>query len=124
MFTAIAIFIGGGLGTLLRYCVTMLSNKYLTIPALGTFSVNIIGCLLIGYVLGYISQKADSIPHIAKLFLTVGFLGGLTTFSTFSWEAFNFLKEGKIIQALIYILSSLIIGLVATYIGFVLSKLN
>ena len=123
MLNIIAVFMGGGIGAVVRYLTTLISCKYLSNSCYATFGVNVIGCLLIGYILGIVLYKSDIINPTLKLFLTVGLLGGLTTFSTFSWEAFLFVKEGKFIHALIYALSSLILGLVATYIGFNLSKL-
>ena len=120
----LAVFFGSGLGAILRYYATVLSNKYFTTPHYGTFCVNIIGCLLIGYIIGFFLHKEASIPNTLKIFLTMGLLGGLTTFSTFSWEAFDFIKEGKFLHALLYILTSILIGLISTYIGFVISKLS
>lgn len=124
MFELFAVFFGSGLGAILRYYATVLSKKLFTVPYYGTLAVNILGCLLIGYILGFCIHKSETIPNTLKIFLTMGILGGLTTFSTFSWEAFTFLKEGKIIHALIYISISIIIGIIATYVGFVFSKLS
>ena len=67
-------------------------------------------------------QKAASMPPAVKLFLTAGFLGGLTTFSTFSMEAFGFLKDGKILNAIFYLSASVVLGLAATYGGYLLGK--
>ena len=96
MLNILAVFTGGGTGAICRYLATKLSAKYIGSCIWGTLSVNILGCFLIGYIFALTMQKAASMPPAVKLFLTAGFLGGLTTFSTFSMEAFGFLKDGKI----------------------------
>ena len=118
----IAVFTGGGFGATLRYIITKLSYKYLSLPILGTFVANLLGCLLIGYILGLALQKAELISPTLRLFLVVGFLGGLTTFSTFSNEAYCFIKEGKILLCLVYIIGSFSLGLLSTYFGYILAK--
>ncbi len=124
MLNILAVFTGGGIGAVLRYLITQAASKILGTSYLfaGTLCANIIGCFIIGYIFGITIQKVDLISPELKLFLTVGFLGGLTTFSTFSCESFCFIKEGKMIQAVLYICASLILGLAATYSGFTLAK--
>lgn len=124
MINLLAIFTGGGIGAVCRYLITQLVIKFAGTAYMfaGTFCANVIGCFLIGYIFGISMQKAELISPALKLFLTVGFLGGLTTFSTFSCEAFCFIKDGKMFQALLYIAASLIFGLTATYGGFTLAK--
>lgn len=121
LYEVLAIFTGGGLGAVLRYLVTHYSNKFFGIPHIGTFTVNIIGCLLIGFVLGLTINKTV-LPQEVKLFITVGFLGGLTTFSTFNSEIFYLIKEGNIFQGTAYMLTSCLIGLIFTYAGYNLGK--
>lgn len=122
MYSIISVFIGGGLGAVLRYLTGIFSQKYLSSTVLGTITVNIIGCFLIGCILGYTINKDCNIAPTVKLFLTVGLLGGLTTFSTFSAEAILFLKDGKFLQALSYIFLSVFVGLLFTYIGYTITK--
>ena len=122
MLNFIAVFIGGGVGAACRYLITTISERFLGIPLWGTFIANIAGCFLIGYIFGLTMGKLQGVSPALKLFLTAGFLGGLTTFSTFSCESFCMLKDGKLIQCGIYIAASVIIGLAATYTGFILSK--
>lgn len=122
MFNLIAVFLGGGIGAASRYLITKISTKFFGLAHPGTFSANIIGCFLIGYIFGVTMQKAESFPPALKLFLTVGFLGGLTTFSTFSCESFCFLKDGKIFHCALYMLLSFTVGLIATFAGFMLAK--
>lgn len=122
MLNFLAVFIGGGIGASLRYLITTVSTKYLGLSHWGTLSANIVGCFFIGYIFGLTLQKADIFPPHIKLFLTVGFLGGLTTFSTFSCEAFCFLKDGKILHCALYMLVSFTVGLLATFAGYALAK--
>ena len=122
MLNVLAVFIGGGTGALFRYLITQLSTKLIGLSYIGTFCANIIGCFIIGYVFGITLQKAESISPVLKLFITTGFLGGLTTFSTFALESMCFLKDGKGIHFAIYILASIILGLTAAYSGFMLTK--
>lgn len=117
----IAVFIGGGAGAVLRYLVSYLSRMLFQIPILGTFIVNLAGCFLIGYIFGLTLDKLQDASPMFKLLVTVGFLGGLTTFSTFSLEGFELIKNGRIGIALIYILSSCILGLMLVFIGYLLS---
>ena len=114
MFNVIAIFIGGGLGSVLRYLV----NLHIFAP---TLIVNLIGSFLIGFLYSVLIDKIE-ISNQLKLALTVGFCGGLTTFSTFSLEVFKMLEKGEILQSLGYILFSVIICLLFTGIGVYFGK--
>ena len=120
LFKLVSIFIGGGIGAILRYGLTVLSSKYLTTPIIGTFSANIIGCFFIGCFLGFILNKAEEVPQVTKLFITTGLLGGLTTFSTLNFEVFELIKSGKILMGFSYLFLSCFIGLVFVYLGYLL----
>lgn len=112
---------GSFFGGVFRYLLTQLiHSKYLLTFPLGTFGVNILGSLLIGIVFG-ISEKFN-FPLEWKLFLATGILGGFTTFSAFSNETVTLLKEGQLWMAGSYVLSSVILGLLATYTGLSLIK--
>ena len=117
----LAIFIGGGLGAVLRYLVTRFSHRICGVPHVGTFVANILGCFLIGYVLGLTMEKIN-LPTEVKLFITVGFLGGLTTFSTFNNETFCLLKEGKFLLGAGYMVLSCLLGLAFTLLGYHFGK--
>ena len=118
MYGLISVFLGGAIGASLRYLTGLVIVKTIGLAYLATFLVNIIGCFLIG-ILYAITLKFE-IPSNLKLFLMVGFLGGLTTFSSFSLENFIFLKDGKFIHFITYTLLSVTIGLIATSIGYYL----
>ena len=111
LYELLAVFAGGGIGAVARYLMTLGAGRLFGMTYVGTFAVNIIGCFAIGYILGL----------TLNLFITVGFLGGLTTFSTFNYEVFSFLKDGKIIHGAGYMLLSCLLGLLFTLAGYRLS---
>lgn len=116
------IFIGGGLGSTLRYTISYFfaKNQVNQFPW-ATFAVNGIGCLLMGLIFGYF-QKNNIQNDNLKLFLTVGFCGGFTTFSALSLENFQFIQNQHYNLAIMYTAASLFIGLAAVYIGFKLTN--
>ena len=85
MKSFILVFLGGGLGSGLRYLVAITMNQYSKVLPFGTFTVNMLGCLLIGLVLGY-AQKENTLTSNQSLLLATGFCGGFTTFSAFASE--------------------------------------
>ncbi len=113
----ILIFVGGGLGSVTRFSVSKwigtLHNQ--NFPY-GTLLVNIIACFLVGLLIGLADQKQIISPP-ARLFWTVGFCGGFSTFSTFSAETLSLLQSGLHGSTLLYIIGSLVICLLATYGG-------
>lgn len=112
------IFIGGGLGSVLRFGIgQLLSNfQHQAVFPWGTFSVNIIGSFLIGFLLAS-ELRSDQEWNLIKSFLIIGFCGGFTTFSSFAYENFHLIKEGQFGLFAIYAVSSLIFGLSAVYLG-------
>ena len=116
------VFLGGGIGSLLRYIISRTFNTYFQHFYLGTFLVNIIGCLIIGLVLG-ISYKSNLLSQNQTLLLTTGFCGGFTTFSTFALENQTLLKSGEILQFSFYTIASIAVGIFAVILGLWLSKL-
>ena len=115
------VFIGGGFGSGLRYLVGKYLNSSLGSFPIGTFTVNILGSLLIGLILGY-AAKENSLNQNQVLLLATGFCGGFTTFSAFAHENFQLLKTGDIMQFSIYTISSIVVGLIAVFIGIYIAK--
>ena len=116
------VFIGGGLGSTLRYIVSKYLNPLYEHFYLGTFTVNIIGCLLIGFLLA-LSFKGQLLNENQLLLLATGFCGGFTTFSTFAFEKHSFLKSGELLHFSFYTLSSIVVGVAAIALGIWLAKL-
>lgn len=119
----ILIFIGGGLGSVFRFLI----SKYLEISKgsfpWATLIANFIGCFLIGLLLGW-GLKNQNLRSDIFLFTTIGFCGGLTTFSTFSMENMLFLKSGDYFSFIAYSLLSLIGGILFVGLGHLLFKLS
>ncbi len=113
--TLVLIFIGGGVGSVMRYLVSFFTSKFITIGSfpLGTLLVNIIGCFIIGVLLSQFSKIDDTL----KLFLVTGFCGGFTTFSTFSSESINLYHSQNYFLMTLYIISSVSLGLIAVWLG-------
>jgi CrcB protein len=110
------IIIGGGLGALLRYLSGNLINSSFKINfPLGTFFVNCIGALLIGFFINIFDRYAVNLKY--KLFIITGFLGGYTTFSAYSLETAQYLSNGNIKQALLNIALNNIACILFVFIG-------
>jgi CrcB protein len=108
---------GGFLGTVSRFLASRyFQNLFFSSFPFGTFFVNVTGCLLIGIFFG-LSQKGDILSPEWRMFLTVGFCGGFTTFSTFASENIALLKDGNFFYFALYTGLSVFLGLMATYLG-------
>lgn len=117
------IALGGALGALGRYFIsTWVYSKSDFIFPWGTFVVNILGCFILGMVYVWGTEKLV-IGSNMRAFLTVGFLGAFTTFSTFGLETVNIIKDGEIKIALLNTVGSLVVGLLAVWLGTVIAEL-
>lgn len=123
MKAILAIALGSAIGGICRYFSQLyLARWYPGSFPLGTFVVNILGCFLIGifYALG---EKGNLLTPEMRLFLTTGFCGGFTTFSTFAYENVNLLRTGDFVYAGLYLSGSIVLGIAGVYLGILLIKL-
>lgn len=120
--TIFYIAIGGAIGSVLRYLTSVLVHKYWSnhFP-LATFITNVLGCLLIGLLIGILEKNNLSNSNL-KWFLITGFCGGFTTFSTFGYENFNLFQAQNSAMAFVYIGTSIFLGIMAVWLGLFLSK--
>jgi CrcB protein len=116
----IALF--GALGCLTRYFLSgWVYNIFgRTFPS-GTFAVNIVGAFLIGLIMEF-SMRSTLVSPSLRIGLTIGFLGGLTTFSTFSYETFRLLEDGELLIAMSNVLVSVVICLLFTWLGILAAR--
>ena len=117
----IAVFIGGGLGSVLRFLVNKIEIISENNFPYSTFTSNFLGCFILGLVLGYFI-KNENPNSILFLFLTVGLCGGFTTFSSFSNESLQLIQNGEILTFLAYLFSSLVVGILSVYGGAIIIK--
>jgi len=110
---------GGFVGSIVRYLVSKLNVSWqvLSIP-MGTLTVNVLGSLLIGFLVG-ISAKSDLISNELRLLLMVGFCGGFTTFSSFTNENLMLMQNGQFLTVILYTSLSLFLGFLAVYVGYI-----
>jgi len=121
--TLLVIGSGSFLGGIARYLTAkVVQNSFASAFPYGTMVVNLLGCLLIGIIFG-MSEKTNLINDEWRLFLTVGFCGGFTTFSTFANENVALLRDGNFYYFALYTGSSVFLGLVAVFLGNALTKL-
>src|ERR1700674_3418638 len=117
MNNLLIIAFGGALGSVSRYgCQKWIYQLYPHPFPFGTFLVNISGCFLIGLFFG-LSEKGNLLNPEWRLFLTTGFCGGFTTFSTYSFETISLLRNGDYSYAFIYITASVLVGIIAVWSG-------
>jgi fluoride exporter len=111
--------IGGFLGAISRYCLGVWIHTNNGFP-LGTLLINLIGCFLLGWFLTFASQSTKINPY-NTLLIGTGFIGSFTTFSTFSVETITLLQQGLFMLGLLYVLASIILGLLLSYLGHILA---
>jgi len=118
-----SLFLGGGFGAILRYFICkILSNKFsiLNFP-LGILISNLLGCFLIGFLSYYLLEIKAS--NYLKLFLITGFLGGLTTFSSYAFDSMRLLYQGKENLFFLNILLNNFFGILLAFLGYFLARL-
>lgn len=113
---------GSALGGVLRYWLSGVVQKFTITFPYGTLAVNILGTFILGFVIFYFDVKELISPEV-KLFLTIGFCGGLTTFSTFSFETFNLLRDSEYLLAAGNILLNLFLTILALVLSYYFARL-
>lgn len=121
MRQVLLVFIGGGLGSVARYLLSLKFNNYENAIPYGTLLANVLGSLFIGIIFGYM-LKTGNLSERNSLLLATGFCGGFTTFSTFIYENYLFVKDGDYFSFLPYLAITFILGFAALFLGLYLVK--
>lgn len=120
MLNTLLVFLGAGLGGVLRHGVNFAAVRLGSSFPWGTLGINIAGSVLMGFVTGWMALRGGS-PQ-ARLFVATGILGGFTTFSTFSLETVTLIERGDVVAALAYVLASLLAGIGGLALALVLMR--
>ena len=117
------VFLGGGMGSVARYCLIQMMSQTSSLNnwPVGVFVVNIIGCFALGLCAPIVLKFAGG--DVWAKFLLVGFLGGFTTFSTFAYDTVELLGVGQTHVAMAYALGSVFLGMVAVFVGVLMSRM-
>ena len=122
IYTSLVIGLGGFIGTILRFLLSSsIEKSFATSFPIGTILVNLIGCFLIGLLSGYFTQKLGDQTQLF-FFLTIGVLGGFTTFSAIAMDSQVFIENGEYLKMLTYISVQAILGIALCLIGYNLIK--
>lgn len=122
--TLLLVGTGGFFGSVSRFLASrFMQNYFPSAFPFGTFFVNITGCFLIGLIYGF-SERSSLLTSNWKLFLAVGFCGGFTTFSTFANENLALLRDGEFFHFALYTSLSVFLGIAATFIGVLITKIS
>ena len=121
------VFLGGGLGAVCRYlATTAIGARFGMMFPFGTLFVNTLGSFLMALIMGFlltIAKANNLLAEPLRLLLTVGFLGGFTTFSSFSMETLTLIRSGSIVLAIANIAANVLLGLIAAILGLYLAAM-
>ncbi|MEI9917992.1 MAG: fluoride efflux transporter CrcB [Bacteroidota bacterium] len=122
MKLVVLIFVGGGLGSVVRYLLhRWVSVLHQVNFPFGTLAVNIVACFVLGLIIGLADHRQFLSPD-ARIFWAVGFCGGFSTFSTFTAETLALFQQPAVMSALVYIAASVLLCLASTMLGIYLGK--
>ena len=123
MHPYLLVALGGAVGSTLRYGASVLIARWWsgTLP-LATLFVNIAGSLAMGLFIGFLARTTPQWQAEARLFVAIGLLGGFTTFSSFSLDTVSLIERGELAQAVLYVLLSVAVCLVALYLGLTIMR--
>ena len=117
MLKILAVALGGSIGATSRYLVSnWAAERFGASFPYGTLIVNVVGCFIIGAFMTLTTERLI-VSQYWRLLITVGFVGGLTTFSSFSYETFRLVEDANMIQAFYNIGLNVVLGFLATWIG-------
>jgi CrcB protein len=119
----IIVFIGSGLGGITRFGLSKwLDQTFNHHFPFATFVVNLTACFILGFSLGLALSKPTIISPTTKLFLTIGFCGGFSTFSTFSRETLTLFQQGQHLSLVLYVFGSILICAASTFLGLFIAQ--
>ncbi len=119
----VLVFLGGGLGSGVRYAISRwVGSNYVHLFPIATLISNVIACFILGLVIGLADQK-QLLSSATRLFWTVGFCGGFSTFSTFSYETLALLQQGAQLTSFLYIFFSVSLCMAAVFMGQVVGRI-
>lgn len=120
--TVVAIAVGGAMGSVARYLIAVRLYRLLGLDLpYGTLTVNVLGSFLLGTVLALVEERGAFGPETRSL-ITIGFLGGMTTFSTFIYESWEYTRDGEVLKAGLYAAFSLAAAFLAFSLGHALVR--
>ncbi len=121
MQAILVVFLGAGLGGVMRHAVNLAAARWLGQGFPGTFAVNVTGSLLMGLIAGWFALRGEASQPV-RLFLTTGLLGGYTTFSAFSLDAALLWQRGEAALAALYVAGSVVLSLAGVFAGLALMR--
>ena len=122
LIQSLAVGAAGFLGALTRFGVAALFGRWINVRfPLGTFVINITGSLFLGWFLTFIGGRYP-VSDTMRLAVATGFVGAYTTFSTFMWESSRLVDDGAGLEAIVYLLGSLLVGLLAVRLGIIIAR--